>query len=373
MKKLVLSAISALFAALLTGCAITPIVPLITNEPTSAPTEAPTEVPTEAPPPVPAPRPLSAEYDASSRTLYISGSSNYTNLLLPEEAANADKLIVEDDDFTLEASLYHYAEAYGAVTEITYTDFIDSTDKRFAFIRDYLSTHASAVYPEQIAKKHIFLQCGKSQTGWWIEDERVCIGRGNGLYHRGLCLAANSLLMDREFYYILALINSDSAGWEQLGFANYVGASLDPYSELGNLLEISEDQGSPYARALIEAGIESEPSGAKRLSMYLDAVSRCCLEYGLTGWGSTSESRSVKAFEGYGYSRKPEDQANSGDDDMSMSMAVSFVAWLDKEYGFDALSRFCFGQTSFDEAFNTDYQTAFTAWKAHIMEIYPEL
>lgn len=251
---------------------------------------------------MPTPRPLSAEYDASSRTLYISGSSNYTNLLLPEEAANADKLIVEDDDFALEASLFHYAEAYGAVTEITYTDFIDSIDKSFAFIRDYLSTHAPAVYSEQIAKKHIFLQCGKSQTGWWIEDERVCIGRGNGLYHRGLCLAANSLLTDHEFYYILALINSDSAGW-----------------------------------------------------------------------GSTSESRSVKAFEGYGYSRKPEDQANSGDDDMSISMAVSFVAWLDKEYGFEALSRFCFGQASFDEAFGTDYQSALDAWTAHIIETYPEL
>ena len=369
MKKLVLSALCALFAALIMGCAITPIVPV----PTSAPTEAPTQVPTEAPTPVPTPRPLSAEYDASSRTLYISGSSGYSELALPEEAGKADRLIVEDDDFSIDSSLYHYAEAYGAVSERTYTDLIDSTDKSFAFIRDYLSTHAPAVFPEEIAKKHIFLQCGKSQTGWWIEDERVCIGRGNGLYHRGFELAANSLLSDREFYYILALINSDSAGWEQLGFANYVGASLDPYSELGNLLNVSEDQESPYVRALIEAGIESEPSGAKRLSMYFDAVSRCCLEYGLTGWGSTSESRSVKAFENYGYTRKSEDQVNSGDDDMSMSMAVSFIAWLDGEYGFDALSRFCFGETSFDEAFNADYQTAFTAWRAYITQLYPEL
>lgn len=51
MKKIVLTSISALLAFLFLGCTVTPIVPIIPNEPTAAPTEAPTEVPTEAPTP----------------------------------------------------------------------------------------------------------------------------------------------------------------------------------------------------------------------------------------------------------------------------------------------------------------------------------
>ena len=40
---------------------------------------------------------------------------------------------------------------------------------------------------------------------------------------------------------------------------------------------------------------------------------------------------------------------------MSVLMAASFVAWLDDMYGFEALSEYCFGQRTFDEAFGTDF------------------
>ena len=84
-------------------------------------------------------------------------------------------------------------------------------------------------------------------------------------------------------------------------------------------------------------------------------------------------SKPVSFFASSYYTRKYADNVNSGDEDLSLVMAASFIGWLDGKYGFDTLSRFCFGQMSFEEAFNTDYQTAFTAWKAHIMETYPEL
>ena len=56
---------------------------------------------------------------------------------------------------------------------------------------------------------------------------------------------------------------------------------------------------------------------------------------------------------------------------MSVLSASSFVAWLDRQYGFEPLTAFCFGQKTFDEAFGTDFDTAFSAWNEWIMETYP--
>ncbi|MBR0356355.1 MAG: hypothetical protein IJH54_02635, partial [Clostridia bacterium] len=59
------------------------------------------------------------------------------------------------------------------------------------------------------------------------------------------------------------------------------------------------------------------------------------------------------------------------DASMSVYMAASFVAWLSDNYGFEAVSQFCFGQKTFEEAFGTNFEAAFDAWKAWIVDTYP--
>lgn len=92
MKKLALSAVSALLAALFFGCAIgTPIVPLIPTESTAALTEIPAEVPTEAHIEVPTEVPkYIIDYNADKKTITIKGSSDYAEMVLPEEAFGTD-------------------------------------------------------------------------------------------------------------------------------------------------------------------------------------------------------------------------------------------------------------------------------------------
>ncbi|MBR5948307.1 MAG: PT domain-containing protein [Clostridia bacterium] len=367
MKKLVTLVISALLATLFLGCTITQIVPL---RPTKAPTEAPTEVPTEAPTPVPTPRPLYSTYAPESKALFISGSSGYSELVLPEGAKEADSLYVDDDDFIINARLLKQYINGDEPSNIELKDMIDRTDKSLAFIREYLSENASAVYPEDIAAKPVVFNFGSSQFGWWVEDERVYIGGEQSLYVSDLRLTYSSIFSSRERLYVLALINSDSVGWEQLGFAQYFGDCVSPYGEQAHSVPlITPDM--PFYDAAVRLGYsdDGENTPAIMRGIY-DVIARAGFEYGLGNWGTTMTGKPVSYF--VGYTRKYA-EVNSGDEKLSLAMAISFVAWLDGEYGFDALSRFCFGQMSFDEAFKTDYQTAFDAWRAYILETCPEL
>lgn len=380
MKKLVLTSISLLLAFLFLGCAITPIVPIIPNEPTEVP--EPTEVfdgdftpePTSTPAPTPKPeRALSVKYDSGTKELRFSGSSGYSLLDVPFEARNATSLYVDDNDFIINAELLVPTAYTSDVSNIRLKDMIDRTDKSLNFIREFLSWNASAVYPEDIAAKPVYFDFGSSQFGWWVEDDRVYIGGGDSLYVSDLKLTYESIFSFRDMLYILSLINSDSVGWEQLGFAQYVSDCISPYGEIMHTVPLITQE-EPYYDAALKIGYndDGEPDPLIMRKLY-DLISRTCFEYGLGNWGTMMTGKPVTYFSSYGYTRKYADKVNSGDEDLSLCMAISFIAWLDDEYGFDALSRFCFGQTSFEEAFNSDYQTAFTAWKAHIMETYPEL
>jgi hypothetical protein len=355
MKKLVLTSISLLLAFLFLGCAITPIVPIIPNEPTEVP--EPTEVfdgdftPEPTSTPVPTPKP---------------------ELDIPVEAWNATSLLVQDDDFTMNAELFVPTMYTGEITDIELKDMIDRTDKSLGFIRDYLSSNAPSVYPAEIAALPVRFDFGNSQFGWWVEDAHVYLGGGDGLYVKELKLSLSSVFTERERLYIISLINSDSVGWEQMGFAEYLGTCICPYGEMVQLTPLITPK-EPYYDAAVNAGYDDKAKTPESMRILYDVISRACFELGLDGWSSPMISKPVSFFTSSYYTRKYADKVNSGDQELSLVMAVSFIGWLDGKYGFEALSRFCFGQASFDEAFGTDYQTAFTAWKAHIMETYPEL
>ena len=369
MKKLVLTSISLLLAFLFLGCAITPIVPIIPNEPTKAPTEAPTEAPTPAPTPKPE-LPLSFTYNSTTKELCISGTSGYSELDIPVEAWNATSLLVQDDDFSMDADLFVPTVYHGGVSDIKLIDMIDRTDKSLGFIRDYLSANAPSVYPAEIAALPVKFDFGHSQFGWWVEDDRVYLGGGDGLYVKELKLS--SIFAERERLYIISLINSDSVGWEQMGFAEYLGTCICPYGEMVQLTPLITQE-EPYYEAAVNAGYDEDNKTPESMRILYDVMSRACFELGLDGWSSPMISKPVSFFASSYYTRKYADKVNSGDQELSLVMAVSFIGWLDGKYGFEALSRFCFGQASFDEAFGTDYQSALDAWTAHIIETYPEL
>lgn len=379
MKKLVLTSISLLLAFLFLGCAITPIVPIIPNEPTEVP--EPTEVfdgdftpePTSTPAPTPKPElPLSFAYDSATKELRIGGSSGYSELDIPVEAWNATSLLVQDDDFTMNAELFVPTVYTGESTDIELKDMIDRTDKSLGFIRDYLSANAPSVYPAEIAALPVRFDFGNSQFGWWVEDAHVYLGGGDGLYVKELKLSLSSVFTERERLYIISLINSDSVGWEQMGFAEYLGTCICPYGEMVQLTPLITQE-EPYYDAAVNAGYDDNAKTPESMRILYDVISRACFELGLDGWSSPMISKPVSFFASSYYTRKYADKVNSGDQDLSLVMAVSFLGWLDGKYGFEALSRFCFGQASFDEAFGTDYNRALDAWTAHIIETYPEL
>ena len=55
---------------------------------------------------------------------------------------------------------------------------------------------------------------------------------------------------------------------------------------------------------------------------------------------------------------------------MSVSMATSFIAYLADQYGFSAVSDFCFGGKTFKKTFGIDYQSAYDSWTKWIIETY---
>ena len=105
------------------------------------------------------------------------------------------------------------------------------------------------------------------------------------------------------------------------------------------------------------------------ITIEFDVISRVCLDKGLVSkrWGTPAESSPLTRA--YGYSGSPETYEQ--DASMSPIMAASFVGWLDRQYGFEALCGYCFEKKTFSEAFGTDFGTSFAAWKAWITETYP--
>ena len=105
------------------------------------------------------------------------------------------------------------------------------------------------------------------------------------------------------------------------------------------------------------------------IQIQFDVISRVCLDKGLVSkrWGTPAESSPLTRVQGYSGSPETYEQDSS----MSPIMAASFVGRLDRQYGFEALSRHCFGKVSFSKAFGTDFDTAFSAWKTWITETCP--
>lgn len=169
----------------------------------------------------------------------------------------------------------------------------------------------------------------------------------------------------REFLYLLALMNSGAVGWEQIGYAWYVGTCIDPYTEMLDTILIVPEL--PYYSQCVAGGIDPAQLSASDFRIVYDACARVCFAKGLTHWGSYCESAPVTSESVFTRNNAKE----PGDTKLSAFMAASFLAWLDKANGFEQVGRFCFGLDSFEGAFGTDFQSAFDEWHAWIEQSYP--
>jgi hypothetical protein len=231
---------------------------------------------------------------------------------------------------------------------------MDRTDRSLDLIKSYLKEHAGSAYPVESASKMADLSIRKgNKYAYSHETDRIFVNLRDYGWHR-------------EEIYLLALMDGKHMGWGQLGYAWYVGLVLDPYAEIAMIdfdpKTVEELPG--YLRICSNADMRFENLTGADFRIQFDAVSRYCIEKGLKGWGTAYESMPLATTK---LCKNPVQE----DASMSVYMAASFVARLVDTYGFEAVSEFCFGQKTFEEAFGTDFTTAFEAWKTWIAETYP--
>ena len=293
-----------------------------------------------------------AHYDPDARVLVVTGTDRYDELVFPPAAEKARTLDVQDDEFHM--SVYIPLLRNGGESLRTYLPaYIDRVDRGLDTIRAYLKEHAPEVYPAELAGKMVEISIREHDRYFYRnEEDRIFLNIGDFYWHV-------------DEFYMLALMDTDAVGWAQLGFAWYVGTCRNPYSEVVKMTEIPPEY--PYYELAVRAGVAPKDMTCADFRMLYDVIARACLDRGLTGWGSAYESMPLSKTRFCSGQAKAEAENGS----MSVFMAASFLGWLDDAHGFEAISDFAFRQKTFEEAFGTDFDTAFGAWKAHIVETYP--
>lgn len=292
-------------------------------------------------------------YDQGSRTMVIYGNSSGAETVLPPEIDDAEYLDAQFDSFHLSAYLPHLRSGDLSL-QSDLPQYLERTEKSLQFIRSYLAENCAEQYPSQRAAKYVDLTIHEIEDYRWLERrDRISLELGSYYWHR-------------EEVYILSLLGSRNVQWKQLGYAWYLGSCIDPYSEVLVRTDFESLQGQPYAEIYARAGGTEEltPENYRLLN---DVISCVCLTKGMY-WGSAYESNPLRWTALY---KAPQNSADPGDM-MSVCMATSFIGWLSDRYGFDRVSSFCFDQASFEEAFATDYSSAYEEWSNWILQTYGE-
>jgi len=278
---------------------------------------------------------------------------------------------VQDDEFHLSADmaiLKGDIELFGGKESLQsfLPGFIDRTDRSLSAIRTYIREHAPSVYPVEDGDKMVEISIHEyNNSQFRNERDRILLSFWGEIW------------TSKEEQYLLALLNTETVGWGQVGYAWYVGFCLNPYSEyLGcsNLLPYASEafykkEYGEFYDLLVQRGMRFPPNmTASDWRIWFDgSVSRA----GVRVKADADNGDMILApVSRYVYTTRT-GKTNHEDASMSVWMAASFVAWLDDMYGFEAVSAYCFGQKTFDEAFNTDFTTAFDAWKVWLKETYP--
>ena len=137
----------------------------------------------------------------------------------------------------------------------------------------------------------------------------------------------------RDGFYIQAMMDTPHRAWSQIGLSWYLAGCIDPYSEFLFLMDPSAT--TPYDVLYVAAGGKYENWMNDDIHIQFDVISRVCLDKSLVSkrWGTPMESSLLTRIRGYAGSPETFEQDSS----MSSLMAVSFVGWLDRQYGFAAV------------------------------------
>ena len=90
----------------------------------------------------------------------------------------------------------------------------------------------------------------------------------------------------------------------------------------------------------------------------MDVEAWYCLKNGMN-WGTPYESAPICALYGF-------NGVSGLGDNMSLTMASSFCAYLADKYGFDKLTSYCSGQVDFQKAFGVKFERAYDRWQKAI-------
>ena len=282
-------------------------------------------------------------YDEASKTLVIYGNHPQDKTVLPPELEEAEYLDAQFDSFHLSLYLPHL-RSENPDLEQALPAYLDRTEQSLAFLRSYLAEHCADQYPASLAAKYVDLTVHRTEEYRWEQmEDRVKLELGSFFWHR-------------EELYLLSLLGSKTVQWKQLGYAWYLSCCVDPYSEVLARTDPEDLKQASYWDYYLRLG-GSEDMTPENFRKLTDAVACACLVKGMK-WGTAYESWPLKDTAIYSALRS---QRQLGDE-MSVCMAGSFIAWLRDRYGFDRVSSFCFDQTDFEEAFSTDYESAYSAW-----------
>lgn len=287
-------------------------------------------------------------YNEGSRTLVVYANGEGKKLELPEEVSQAQTLDAQYDSFRMAMYLPLLSEDDTPLSEYL-PAYLERTKNSIDFIRSYLRENCADSYPAERADKYVELNIQPEGEYTWTElEDRIVLDIGKLYWHR-------------EELYILSMLGGSGVQWQQLGYAWYLGTCLNPYSEslASSSMELLKQQ--PYYDAYLDLGGTEELTPENYRRMY-DATAWLCLTEGMY-WGSAYESAPLYKTALY----KGPSAAKSPANEMSVCMATSFVAFLADEFGFSRVSAFCFGQMGFEQAFGTDFNRAYDAWSAHIL------
>lgn len=294
---------------------------------------------------------ISLVFDSFFNRLYVSGTQDYEQLQMPDYARDCDDIEISDDDFEMTVSIDTLKKTgYNVRTDLT--GIIDRTDRSIHFINELLKEYAEPLYSAQCEGRGLQI---------YIDDS----------YHRfdfeknpdWIVLFLSSSVTHRDVMYLWALMSDKPIGWEQIGYAWYVDTCLNPYNE--SLAMNALDSEMPYYPICIDKGMNPENMSLGDYRILYDAISRVDFDLGLTYWGSKCESRPVNVE--FAFSRKDESEY---DENLSAFMAASFLGWLDDNYRFEKVTKFCIGEMTFEEAFEISLEEAFAGWKEYILTNY---
>ena len=293
-------------------------------------------------------------YDENSKTMVIYGKDD-TDIRIPKTVNDAKELDAQFDNFHIKVNL-PILKTDGKPLEEYLPKYLGRTNESLKFISKYMKENCENEGLNERADKYVDISVMAYKGYTWSElEDRIELEIGGFYWHR-------------EEMYVLSLLGSKNVQWKQLGYAWYLGACLDPYSEVLDLMSFGDDMKDlPYYDAYIKGGGTAEvtPQNYKILN---DAISYWCLTEDYPD-GTPYEVSPLKNTALY--SAPPKAPADPGDE-MSVCMATSFIAYLSDKYGFEKVSDFCFGMDSFEKTFGTDYQSAYASWTEWILDAYGE-